>query len=84
VYQSPTFSIGNLTFLCSQIKLNMGEVFNPDLFAGKVVFVTGGGSGICKGIAKKFMQLGANSAVMGRRMEVLQTAKAELEAATGR
>ena len=59
------------------------HVFKAGLFAGKTVFVTGGGSGICKEIAKGYMQLGANTVLMGRRENVIADAKAELEAATG-
>ena len=59
------------------------HVFKAGLFAGKTAFVTGGGSGICKDIAKAYMSLGANTVLMGRRENVLADAKAELEAATG-
>jgi peroxisomal 2,4-dienoyl-CoA reductase len=62
----------------------MAETFRPDLFNGRVIFVTGGGTGICKGIVRRFMKLGANAAIMGRRAEVLAAAKAELEAETGK
>ena len=42
-----------------------------DLFAGKTVFVTGGGSGINLGVAKNFAALGANLAICGRTQEKL-------------
>ena len=51
-----------------------------DLFRGKVVFITGGGSGINLGIAKTFAQLGAHISICGRTAERLAGAKAELEA----
>jgi NAD(P)-dependent dehydrogenase (short-subunit alcohol dehydrogenase family) len=50
-----------------------------DLFAGKVVFITGGGSGINLGIAKAFAALGADVAICGRSAERLEGAAADLE-----
>lgn len=51
-----------------------------DLFRGKVVFITGGGSGINLGIGKAFAALGASLAICGRRRERLDAAAAELSA----
>jgi len=51
-----------------------------DLFNGKTVFVTGGGSGINLGVAKNFAALGANVAICGRTREKLNAAAAELSA----
>jgi NAD(P)-dependent dehydrogenase (short-subunit alcohol dehydrogenase family) len=45
-----------------------------DLFAGKTVFVTGGGSGINLGIARTFAALGANIGICGRSQERLDAA----------
>src|SRR3981081_3096258 len=42
-----------------------------DLFAGKTVFVTGGGSGINLGIARTFAGLGADIGICGRSQERL-------------
>jgi len=61
----------------------MASAFRSDLLAGKKVFVTGGGTGICKEIVLAYMQHGAEAAIMGRRLGKLQEAKAELEAKTG-
>lgn len=58
--------------------------FRDDLLAGKVAFVTGGGSGICKGIARAFLAHGALVAVAGRKRERLEAAAEELERETGR
>jgi NAD(P)-dependent dehydrogenase (short-subunit alcohol dehydrogenase family) len=51
-----------------------------ELFKGKTVFVTGGGSGINLGVAKNFAALGANLAICGRTLEKLEAAAAELAA----
>lgn len=55
-------------------------VFSKDALAGYKVIVTGGGSGICKGIALKMAAHGADVAVVGRRMEKLEETVAEIEA----
>lgn len=60
------------------------SVFKDDILEGKVAFVTGGGSGICKGIARAYMAHGANVAIMGRKADRLEAAAAELAAETGR
>ena len=49
-----------------------------DLFKGKTVFITGGGSGINLGIGKTFTALGANIAICGRKKERLDAASQEL------
>ncbi|KAJ3757644.1 hypothetical protein EV360DRAFT_45638 [Lentinula raphanica] len=60
------------------------DVFKNDIFKGKVLFCTGGGSGICRGMTEAVMRHGADAVIVGRKLERLtQTAK-ELSAATGR
>jgi NAD(P)-dependent dehydrogenase (short-subunit alcohol dehydrogenase family) len=54
------------------------EHFPKTLYAGKTVFVTGGGSGINLGIARNFAALGANVAICGRTQEKLDGASREL------
>lgn len=51
-----------------------------DLFQGKTVFVTGGGSGINLGVAKTFAALGAGVAICGRTQARLDGAAEELRA----
>lgn len=60
--------------------MDLKQCFAPDLFAGKTVFVTGGGSGINLGVAKSFAQLGADLAICGRTQDKLDSAAGELEA----
>jgi NAD(P)-dependent dehydrogenase (short-subunit alcohol dehydrogenase family) len=54
--------------------------FANDLYKDKIVFVTGGGSGINLGVAKNFAALGANIAICGRTQEKLDVAAVELRA----
>lgn len=58
-------------------------IFAADILKGKVALVTGGGSGICKGIAGAFMRHGANVVIFGRTASKLEEAARELTGATG-
>ena len=59
------------------------SVFQPGLFTGKVVVVTGGGSGIGRCTAHELAALGAAVAIVGRKVEKLDAVRAEVEAAGG-
>ena len=52
-------------------------------FAGKVAFVTGGGTGLGRAMAAQLSALGATVAISSRRRDVLERAAAEISAATG-
>lgn len=58
-------------------------MFEDGLLAGKVVLVTGGGTGLGRAMSERFLELGANVVIASRRAEVIEAAAAELEAATG-
>ena len=58
------------------------SVFREDVLEGKVAFVTGGGSGICKGITKALMAHGAKAVITSRKQERLDAAAKELAEAT--
>jgi len=58
--------------------MRYGSVFAPGLFAGKVVLVTGGGSGIGRCVAHELAALGAHAVLLGRKADKLQTVVAEI------
>jgi len=58
-------------------------MFTNDLLKGKRVLITGGGTGIGRAFAERFLQLGAAVCICGRRAEVVQQTGTELAASTG-
>jgi NAD(P)-dependent dehydrogenase (short-subunit alcohol dehydrogenase family) len=58
-------------------------MFRTDLLLNKRILITGGGTGLGKGMARRFLELGAEIYICGRREEILKEAEAELSAATG-
>jgi NAD(P)-dependent dehydrogenase (short-subunit alcohol dehydrogenase family) len=54
------------------------SVFVDGLLRGKVAFVTGGGSGIGAGIAKRLAKQGAKVALLGRTLEKLESVAKEI------
>lgn len=59
------------------------SVFRHDAFAGKVIIVTGGGSGIGRCTAHELAALGAQVVITGRKLEKLETVLAEITADGG-
>jgi NAD(P)-dependent dehydrogenase (short-subunit alcohol dehydrogenase family) len=58
-------------------------MFATGLFAGKKILVTGGGTGLGKAMAERFLALGAEIAICGRRKAVCDATAAELMKAHG-
>src|SRR5205814_10577992 len=57
----------------------MTSPFSPDLLSGHVALVTGGGTGICRGIAMALASVGCDVAITSRRQEHLSPTVSELE-----
>src|SRR5260370_1041277 len=53
-------------------------MFQPDLLKGKRILVTGGGSGLGRSMAQRYLELGANVVICGRREDVLKQTAEEL------
>jgi citronellol/citronellal dehydrogenase len=60
------------------------SVFAPGLFAGKVIVVTGGGSGIGRCVAHELAALGAHAVLIGRKLAKLHDTAGEIVADGGR
>ena len=60
------------------------SVFRRDLFAGKVVLVTGGGTGLGRCTAHELAALGAQVVIAARREELLAKTAAEIAEAGGK
>jgi peroxisomal 2,4-dienoyl-CoA reductase len=60
------------------------SVFRENLFSGKVALVTGGATGIGRGIALALAQHGADLAIASRNQDNLQTAARQIVESTGR
>jgi NAD(P)-dependent dehydrogenase (short-subunit alcohol dehydrogenase family) len=58
-------------------------MFKTDLFKGKKFLVTGGGTGLGRSMTEKFVELGAEVVIIGRRKEMLDKAAAEITAKHG-
>jgi citronellol/citronellal dehydrogenase len=60
------------------------SVFRPGLFAGRTVWVTGGGSGIGRCVAHELASLGASVLISGRKADKLERTAAEIVEDGGR
>ncbi|PYU33224.1 MAG: short-chain dehydrogenase [Acidobacteria bacterium] len=57
-------------------------MFQPDLLKSKRILITGGGTGLGRAMAERFLQLGAAVCICGRRADVLQKTCQELAGRT--
>jgi NAD(P)-dependent dehydrogenase (short-subunit alcohol dehydrogenase family) len=58
-------------------------MFRADLLQNKRILITGGGTGLGRGMAQGFLSLGATVYICGRREEVLSATQQELRETTG-
>jgi NAD(P)-dependent dehydrogenase (short-subunit alcohol dehydrogenase family) len=58
-------------------------MFEKSLLQDKRILVTGGGSGLGAAMARRFLELGAELIICGRRLELLEAAAAEMRQASG-
>ena len=61
----------------------MTSIFRDGLFDGKVIVVSGGGTGIGRAIARELASLGATVVICSRSVEHLEPTRAEIVAAGG-
>jgi NAD(P)-dependent dehydrogenase (short-subunit alcohol dehydrogenase family) len=54
-------------------------MFHKDLLLHKRILITGGGTGLGKGMASRFLELGATVYICGRRQPVLEATASELQ-----
>jgi peroxisomal 2,4-dienoyl-CoA reductase len=64
--------------------LSSHPVFRDGLFDGQVALITGGGSGIGRGVADLLASLGAHVVLASRKLERVERAAAEIRAAGGK
>src|SRR3954451_18245499 len=58
-------------------------MFEKGLLAGKRILVTGGGSGLGAAMGRRFVELGAELIICGRRLEMLEAAAARMRSELG-
>ena len=58
-------------------------MFEKGLLGGKRILITGGGSGLGAAMGHRFLDLGAELVICGRRRELLEKTAAEMRQATG-
>jgi NAD(P)-dependent dehydrogenase (short-subunit alcohol dehydrogenase family) len=59
-------------------------MFEKDLLKDKRILITGGGSGLGAAMGRRFLELGAELVICGRRRELLETTAAEMRASGGK
>src|SRR4029077_18844143 len=69
--------------LQSSLHLSGGLLVPKDLLHDSGVLITGGGTGLGKATAERFLQLGAEVYICGRRQEILAATEKEVGERTG-
>jgi NAD(P)-dependent dehydrogenase (short-subunit alcohol dehydrogenase family) len=58
-------------------------MFEKGLLAGKRILITGGGSGLGAAMGRRFVELGAELIICGRRLELLEATASQMRSAFG-
>ncbi|KAI9032877.1 hypothetical protein CLU79DRAFT_728458 [Phycomyces nitens] len=59
------------------------QIFKENIFAGKVLLCSGGGSGICREMTEAIVRHGAKAVIISRSLDKLEKAAKEMSASTG-
>ncbi|OZJ01831.1 hypothetical protein BZG36_04786 [Bifiguratus adelaidae] len=59
------------------------RIFHKDIFHGKIVLCSGGGSGICRGMTEALLRHGAKACIISRNKERIEKAAKEMSESTG-
>ncbi|KAL0088592.1 2,4-dienoyl-CoA reductase [Phycomyces blakesleeanus] len=59
------------------------QIFKDNIFAGKVLLCSGGGSGICRGMTEAVLRHGAKAVIISRSLDKLEKAAKEMRESTG-
>ena len=77
----PGYNLIRIGMAASQLRVP--TMFEKGLLAGKRILVTGGGSGLGAAMARRFVELGAELIICGRRLELLEATAAQLRGDPG-
>lgn len=80
----PDYCLVKNTTIVNGVYMSYQSVFAPDIFKGKVIVVTGGGSGIGRCTAHELAYLGATVVIIGRTLEKIRTTAKEIVADGGK
>src|SRR5437773_12442420 len=69
--------------MASRWSRGIQAMFEKGLLAGKRILVTGGGSGLGAAMGHRFLTLGAELVICGRKLDRLEATATEMRAATG-
>src|SRR3954466_8908002 len=69
--------------LAMTVVMEEKTMFEKTLLAGKRILVTGGGSGLGAAMGRRFVELGAELIICGRRLELLEATAAAMRGELG-